>query len=428
MTGFERGLRKALYERRYVLFIILVSICAVIVRVCLWDIVSSDMSVYVRWHGRIAECGGIPGLHIAGKKIKGYNALFQLLTAVLIYIPGDTVRKFKALWMVFDFLLAGSAAVFVSDIRTGKDKSRKEEGLRAGLMTYALSLFSMPVIFNSSVWGQSDSVYVSFILLSLVFLFREKFIRAFIMLGIAFAFKLQTVFIMPFFLFYYVHEKKFSLLHFFIVPGMLFASALPRTVIGIFSPLKAEAAEKLSYGVTHKPSGGGVIGVYLNQIFGGGQLYMEYPSFWAFLPGTPAGEDGFMDYYKFRIVAVCFTVAVLACLVLWLYRHPAVLKGKNAVYAAFLTSFATVFFLPCMIDRYGYIYEMLALVLAVLDPLTIPCAAALHLVSCFLYAGRVGAETSPFSLQFTSVVLLVLFGAYLIIAEKRFGEVKDACL
>ena len=95
----------------------------------------------------------------------------------------------------------------VYDICGTKDRA----AFRKGAFAYGLSFLAMNVIFNSAAWGQSDAVYVSLIIWSLVWLFRDKYLKSFVLLGLAFAFKLQTVFILPFFAFYYVYKKSSSL-------------------------------------------------------------------------------------------------------------------------------------------------------------------------------------------------------------------------
>lgn len=64
------------------------------------------------------------------------------------------------------------------------------------------------MILNLSVWGQCDSIYVTFVIWTIYFLYKEKYRKAFIFLGIAFAFKLQAVFIMPIVFYMYFTKKN----------------------------------------------------------------------------------------------------------------------------------------------------------------------------------------------------------------------------
>lgn len=79
------------------------------------------------------------------------------------------------------------------------------------LCTYFMVLFSPITILNSSAWAQCDSIYVFWAIASLYALCNKKYAIALILLGMSFAFKLQAVFILPFFLYVYFAEKKFSI-------------------------------------------------------------------------------------------------------------------------------------------------------------------------------------------------------------------------
>ena len=88
---------------------------------------------------------------------------------------------------------------------------------------------------------------------------------------------------------------------------------------------------------------------------------------------------------------------------------------QQLIYIAFILSFTTVFFLPCMIDRYGYIYEILALVLVFFNKKTLLPAVILYITNYYMYAGRVGIETLPISNRQLSFIWLMLYAVYLVI-------------
>ena len=61
---------------------------------------------------------------------------------------------------------------------------------------------------------------------------RESYHYSFIALGISFAFKLQAIFILPFYVFYYVYKKKFSLVYFGYIPICMVMSSIVGLVQG----------------------------------------------------------------------------------------------------------------------------------------------------------------------------------------------------
>lgn len=423
MLPFENRLREYLKKNAETVFILLVTVGGVVGRFFLWDIRSGDMGVYLKWYNRAKECGGLPGIYELGKRIKGYNALFQLLTAALTHIPVDPLYLFKFVWTLFDLLLAVGVGRLVYGL-CGEDKKAASQ---KAAIAYGLSFLSMNVIFNSAAWGQSDAVYVSLIIWSLVFIFNDKPFRSFILLGLAFAFKLQTVFILPFFVFLYVYKKSFSCLYFLSLPGMLLLSALPRQIVGLLSPVSVNAAENAAAAASKTPALRGlpgIINVYIGQIASGSRMYLEYPSFWAFFPNED--PDVFTDFYKFRNAAIVFTFMVLALLMYMMLRQEKAFDRCRLMYAAMVLCFTTVYFLPTMIDRYGYLYEILAIVLIFADRRSIIPAALLHLVMFYQIAGRVGMETLPVSMQQLSFIMLIIYGMYLYLLFSRRKEESNA--
>lgn len=424
MLPFDKKLREYLKKNAEPVFILLVTLGGVVGRFFLWDIYTGDMGAYLKWYAAAAKYGGLSGIYTLGQKIKGYNALFQLLTAAITHIPADPQYVFKAIWTVFDILLAWGVGRLVYDIAGTKDRPARQKAA----MAYGLCFLSMDVIFNSAAWGQSDAVYVSLIIWSLVWLFKDKYLKAFILLGLAFAFKLQTVFILPFFAFYYIYKKSFSCLYFMLLPGMLIVSALPRQIVGLLSPVTVQAAgnpataqaaaasaQVTAAAASSAPAAQaglhGIIDVYIAQIASGGRLYMEYPSFWSFFPGVDA--DVFTDFYKFRNTAIVFVFTLLMILMAVLLRRREHYSKRELLCIALLLSFTTVFFLPCMIDRYGYLYEILAIALVFIDKRSIIPAALMLIPMHYQIAGRVGVETLPVSIQKLSFIMLIVYGMYL---------------
>lgn len=198
---------------------------------------------------------------------------YQIITYLLTLTPLGPLYSYKALSIVFDFVLAVSAALLVYYFDSKKSHLKP-------VFTYALVFCSMTVVLNSSFRAQCDSIYVSFNLLSIYFLKKEKNIPSFVMLGIAFAFKLQSVFILPVYLFYYICTRKTSILHFLIIPAVDFLMCLPAIILGR-NPL-------------------GFIAIYAEQTDCGMLIQMNCPNIFAFICD---GND--MNYYfLFRTLSI----------------------------------------------------------------------------------------------------------------------------
>jgi Gpi18-like mannosyltransferase len=87
------------------------------------------------------------------------------------------------------------------------------------------------MVANSAVWGQCDSIYLSFELAAVYYIMKKAPVRAVVSVGLAFAFKIQTVFMGPFLLALLL-RKRFSWWHLPLVVGVWLATILPIVLLG----------------------------------------------------------------------------------------------------------------------------------------------------------------------------------------------------
>ncbi len=200
-------------------------IVSIIIRLALKDVVTSDATeCLIPWYEAIKSNGGILGL---GKPIEGlnYSFTYQFFIAIMTYLPIKSLYAYKILSVIFDYLLAGAVAYTVFDI-TNAHKAEK------ALIAFVLTACSPVVFMDSAAWAQCDSIYAFWVILALIFLTKERYARAFVFYGIAFAFKFQAVFALPFFLFYYFYKRRYSILYFAIIPTMMILLSLPSLIQG----------------------------------------------------------------------------------------------------------------------------------------------------------------------------------------------------
>ena len=125
--------------------------------------------------------------------------------------------------MIFDLLLAFFAFWMVVAV---KPSARWLPTITAGA-----ALFLPTVVMNSSAWAQCDSIYASLCLGSLHFLIKRRPWLACVMFGLAFAFKLQAVFVAPVLLgVLLINRMRVRAL--LAVPVAFFAALLPATLAG----------------------------------------------------------------------------------------------------------------------------------------------------------------------------------------------------
>ena len=161
-----------------VLFII-ISILAFIIRLLFIFNISYDFEhCILEWFDMIKDNGGLFALKL---DIGDYNAPYLTILALLTYLPVNPLISVKFVSILFDYICALTTMKIVKQILN--DNNKKEW---YALIFYAIVLFLPTVVLNSSCWGQADSIYVSFLLFSISYLFEKTYLKSFIYLGISF--------------------------------------------------------------------------------------------------------------------------------------------------------------------------------------------------------------------------------------------------
>lgn len=376
---------------------LIVSAIGIAVRLPFFDFISDDGYDYViPWYEEIVANGGLSGL---GTTVGNYNLAYQFLIALTCSLPIAPIHACKLISVFFDYTLAMSVAFLVLTIASDKKE------LKAAI-AYSAIMLSPVVIMDSAVWAQCDSIYITFAVLSLAFALKEKYPAMCICLGFALAFKLQIVFLFPFIGFLYMFKfkekkNKFRLYYLLLIFLMLFVSAIPHVIAG--------------------GSFMSAITFYTRQTDESYLLYENYPGFWAiFLNGYIFSLGDIAGFYKIQITL--FTFSVLGISGVYLCRKKDLRSKEDLMSLAFILSFITVFFLPCMHDRYAYFYETLALVYCFINKKTVPLYLLLRSVSVVTYLYYlIGLDFIPLSIS-GIVTFILLIGYFLIINFQINGE------
>ncbi len=375
-------------EKYILLFCVIgVTLISMIIRYSFREIISNDAYwCLLPWYDVIKENGGIYAL---GSQVGDYNMLYQFIIAVFTYLPIEPLSAYKLLSCIFDYLLAAAMGYFVYFF------SEKDRILK-GTMAYMLVLMSPIVFLNSSYWGQCDAIYTFFCVASLLVFCKEKYPLTFVLYGVAFAFKLQAVFLLPFFLFAYFVKKKFSVLYFGLIPVMMVILSIPGLIMG------RSIAE--------------VFTIYLNQTGSYKSITMNYPTFWNLLQS--ANMDAF--YINMKKPAIALTVVVIALLmVAWIVKKVP-MTTRNMIYMAFLLAYTCVLILPSMHERYGYLYEILAILVAFLQIRTLPCLVGMYLASFAIYGKYL--FMFEINLPALSIVNTLAYIGYIVILTREMFE------
>lgn len=386
MDRTEKILISNLEKRKSLIFFIVITALGIFIRFCGKDFISGDMTLFlIPWFDEIKVQGGIACLK---NQVGDYNIPYQFLMAILTYIPISPVYLIKSISVIFDFVLAIATAQFVCEIQ-----GKKKETLFLAVYT---AIILLPTnIMNSSYWGQCDSIYVAFILLSLLFLFRREFSKSFIFLGAAFAFKLQTIFIFPFFLYYYFLEKDYSIFSWVIVLAVDYLICIPGFIMGraFLAPIQ----------------------IYFLQTNIYQSMYLNFPSFWGIVGNS---------YDMMKNFAIFFTIAILGCGLMYALENKIRLQGQEFVHICIWTVWTTLLFLPAMHERYSYLLDVLLIVLVFLDIKFIKISIAATVVSIMTYGNYL--FNNGFDCRLMSIVYLCLYVDYTYTLIQRTREVSTS--
>jgi len=260
-----------------------------------------------------------------------------------------------------------------------------------GMFAVLLLLWLNPIlILNVAGWGQTDASYVALSVLSLWLLLRDRPAWSMVCFGLALAFKMQALFLLPVLLLaYFCREKKFSALWFLLIPAVWIATGFPMALLG----------ESPFYAVT----------VYLGQTGMYSKATFNCPNAFALLgDGLSSNQTIQGMWQRYGLV---LAIAVLGGMASWLIYRRKKLDDRTLLLFGIWCVYVCIFFLPRMHERYGLAGEVLMVVWAVL--LRKP-RAFLYLVLGALPTISAYCEymfhNPVFSLQFGAVLNLVMLG------------------
>ncbi|MCZ2128458.1 MAG: hypothetical protein LC099_11885 [Anaerolineales bacterium] len=180
-----------------------------------------DMDSYLLWYDYIVQHGILRSI---GSDYFGYNPPFIYLLALTTLTRSflHPIIAIKLIPILFDIV---NAVLVYKIVRVFEPQSDKP--------TLAALLFwvAPTIMINSAFWGQTDALYVCFLLLTVLLLLRERPVFALIAFSAAFAVKAQAVFLAPF-LAVLFFKKRIPLRAFFVFPFVYLLSFLPAALAG----------------------------------------------------------------------------------------------------------------------------------------------------------------------------------------------------
>lgn len=385
----EKKLIEWVEKNAYTLGVIVSFLISLLIRVLLRDFQSGDAeNALLPWYEALKNEGGFSTLY---RQVGDYNIPYQTVLAFLTYLPIKPLYAIKIVSVIFDYVLALSITWMVYLL---SEKNRNK-----ALLCLAVSMNFPIFIMNSSLWGQCDSIFSSFCVLSLCFFFKEKDIKGFIFLGLGFAFKLQAVFFLPFIIFYYLYKRRFSVMYFLIVPLTMWIASIGGVVRG-------RGMKEIIY-------------IYWKQTEAYPYVSLGYSSFWnLFLYPS----DSASTYYPYiGSLAIGLTVLTLGWIIVSLLKKNLRYTNISLLGIAYIMTYTCVFLLPRMHERYDYIYIVLGLIIIFVNKKYLPSFIVTNYLCIRCYSGYLfGNNVTNWNLF--SMINLIAYAYTLTVLYKDIRE------
>ncbi|MCM1136246.1 MAG: hypothetical protein NC400_11820 [Clostridium sp.] len=333
------------------LFIFCLFELSYMVRWKLMPIESADYWGFLEeWMQTIRKNGGFASLSLP---ISNYTSPYMYLMCLVSYLTDNDLYGLKLVSIVFDYAAAFAVFLIIYKLTANTGKS---------ILGMAALLLSPTVILDSAYWCQCDIIYTSFLLYALYFFLKDNSRLCMIFVGISFSFKLQAVFLLPFFIIMWLKGKTIKLRDFLWIPAVYVISALPAWLMGRdFKELML---------------------IYLDQTGTYPWGTLEYPNIYALLgeampdmrhAGEVSGAGTFM------------TIMLLGCIAYYLYIKNVRLSHELMITLALFTVALAVYSLPHMHDRYGFLVDLLAILYGFMRGKRLPVTCGFMLISVLTF-------------------------------------------
>lgn len=326
---------------------------AMLARVVMLDYETADYASFLAPWTQVFREGGFATL---AENVGDYNLIYQYVLLLISRLPICELYLIKLFSVVFDFALA------LVVMRAAEHFA----GESTGVPVFLLMLVLPTVLLDGACWGQCDSVYVFFIILSLYALETKRPCLSAASLAVAFAFKLQTIFFFPVVLLGLIH-RKYKLRHAAVFFAAYLVTMLPALIAG------RTLWDALS--------------VYANQSLGQYYHRLTYnaPNLYAFFPMVEFANtqeftwmryiadmdaSGMNAYLNLDHMPTLQSAALYACVIFvllivvyWLIHYKEITPQMTLTFALFFAIFLP-FVMPKIHERYFYLADILSILYA----------------------------------------------------------------
>ena len=401
----------------FVIVLAIIAALSLVMRLLIVPIPSHDLHAFIfpwlnnfRANGNLAYLGAMQG---------DYPPLYMILLALISYLPsGSLVETFeysyylndiyyvKCLSFVFDFVIAIGTYLIVTHLH------KENKGLR--LVAFALPLLLPTVITNSAFWGQCDAIYVGCVVMAIYFLIKDKPLWSSIFIGLAFAFKIQTIFIIPLFGFAWL-RNKFPLRYFLLSFLTVFITFIPCYMAG--ANFIAPFAKY-----------GNLTVQYMNPNYNSGSMY-------TFIQDIYNGKSEEMKNKVYEIIHIGGIIfALVTTITAWYTLHIKKVKASTESLVAIGALFAILmpFVMPHMHERYFFMADIMILIYCLVNKkkyylIILSQLSSMITLMWYTYGSLMidnwGVDTFKISTIINAFIIVILFKDILSMPKEENKEV-----
>ena len=402
-----------------IVFITCISLLGAFLRYLLRDDISGDYTAFLEPWYKIFQQNGVA---VLSQQVGDYNLPYQTWILGMTWLPLKPLYAYKLVSCLFDYLLAGILGLLAVELK-GNSCTVQEDKAALGTLVYGAALLFPQVWIDSAHWAQCDAIYTFWVVFAFYLYIKERWSASFFVLGIALSFKLQAIFVLPFFLlaWFVSHRHSFWKI-LWMLPGF-YLFCIPAILCGRswMDPLR----------------------IYLNQTTEYSAIRFNFPSFWGMV--FPAGTHD--NWNKVAVLCTLLILAIGMWKLLLLHGNKeevtdkvqrAAVKKKSSVLEeaclfgeksneqwirlACWSIWTCVLFLPNMHERYAYLLDILMIVLALVfgQLKDIPVIGVCWLCSLVCY-GTARLEL-PYSTDMFRLTCCLYTAAYCAFSRMLFGR------
>lgn len=352
-----------------------------VVRFQIREYVNGDLTLLQKWYDYL-YINGAAGL--ADEYFSNYPPAYLYLLW-LSTLLSDWVERATAIKLIPSLFDALSAFIIFHIARMRYDDDTP--------YFIASGFFILPtILFNSSGWGQIDSLYTSFLLACAYLLLKEKPFWALAAFGMAFSFKSQSIFLLPFLGILFL-KGRIRWYHFLWIPTVYVILGIPAALIG--------------------RSWTSILSIYFGQLGQFRVLSNNAPNLYIFVPNS------FYDVGLWIGLGIFLISMILWGWVNW--RAKITFNHRQIMLMALAALALVPFVLPKMHDRYFYPVDVFSYAVIIFSPEMWFVPLLYQLISGLSYSAfLLGAPTI-----FVTLAALINTGATIYILQKQFLSLRE---